>query len=125
VSGNLQSEIGTRLPPEAATRILVEHLRKYAKGLAAATPKWQIRGDLAAAGLHLSSRDFDALAQEAVLSCLPVGSCDRGFYYMDSREDFRAARAYLVCRFGPIKERIEAVERMERDRFCDPALFEP
>ena len=119
----LNPQSDRRIIAQAGIRILAEYLRKNAKGLAAARPKWRIRADLHAAGLRLTSREFDWTAHEAVLQGHPIGSSDKGFFSMDSREDFAVARAYLVCRFGPMKERILAVERMARDRFGEPMLF--
>ena len=113
-----------RIIAQAGIRILAEYLRKNAKGAAAARPKWRVRAELHAAGLRLTSREFDWTAHEAVLQGHPIGSSDKGFFFVETRDDFAAARAYLVCRFGPMKERILAIEKMAADRFGEPTLFE-
>ena len=105
-------------------RILAEYLRWHCRGRAAASPKRAIRADLVLeAGIRLSSRGFDFLAEECALLGIPVGSSSNGFFWMVDEEDFDLARSYLVCRFAPMKERIEAIERMKRNAFS-ARLFE-
>jgi hypothetical protein len=103
-----------RTNAHAFQRLAAEHIRRWCAGAAKARPKWRIRGELAALGLDLPMRDFERLVQEAVLEGVPIGSSRKGFFWCEMAEDFAVARAYLACRFGPMKARIEALERASR-----------
>lgn len=98
-------------------RIVAEWLRRHARGRAAARPKGQILRGLGALGLHVASREFDALMGEMVLAGLAVGSSGRGFFWMVAREDYALARHYVTTRFRPMRARADAIAAQERRRF--------
>lgn len=101
-------------------RIVAEWLRQNARGRAAARPKGQVLRGLGAIGLHVASREFDALMGEMVLAGLAVGSSGKGFFWMVAQVDFRLARHYITTRFRIMRRRAEALAAQERRRFPAP-----
>jgi len=116
------------LPPlwqsAVAHQIVAEYLRRWCGSAGRARPKHRIRGELAAAGLVLSTRDLERAIQAAVLAGFPIGSSREGFFWCQTPEDFDVALSYLVCRMKPQAARAQALGRAMRDRFPDEPLFD-
>jgi len=106
-----------------AHQIIAEYLRRWCGSAGRARPKHRIRGELAAAGLALSTRDLERAIQAAVLAGFPIGSSREGFFWCQWPEDFGVALSYLVCRMKPQRQRIDALGRAMRDRFPDEPLL--
>ena len=115
------------LPPlwqsAVAHQIVAEYLRRWCGSAGRARPKHRIRGELAAAGLVLSTRDLERAIQAAVLAGFPIGSSREGFFWCQTPEDFDVALSYLVCRMKPQTARAKALGRAMRDRFPDEPLL--
>jgi len=116
-------------PPKATAKmaILAEYLRTHCRGRDAARSETIVRGHLAAAGCRVSEREMRKLAGDAArLRAFPIGTTDAGFFWCIGPEDFAAARAYLVARFEPMRDRVEGIEAMCKKAFPPHTmLFDP
>jgi len=116
-------------PPKATAKmaILAEYLHRYCRGRDAARSEAVVRGHLKAAGCRLSEREMRKLAGDAArLRTFPIGTTDAGFFWCVEVEDFAAARAYLVARFEPMRDRVEGIEAMCQKAFPPHTmLFDP
>jgi len=120
-----EAHVTSALSTEA--KVLAAYLARHCVGRARARPQPRIREDLAAAGVSVSERDIFDLEAELVAARVPLGTCGRGVYLCDEadEQDFKVAYGYLVSRFGPIRDRAEALESMRAERFDEPEPPEP
>lgn len=74
--------------------------------------------------LGIDDRTFRAIITELqVKHGLPIGTCDKGYYIIDSLEDCILAKSHLIKRGRSLFNRVDALKRIE-ERFVNYSVGE-
>lgn len=107
-----------------------EFLEESCRGHEAAQTKEVIANEIA--GMLLARHDpkratprmVEIAVEALVIEELPVGSCTRGYYWLETRGDALLAESWVLPRFTPMRRKVENARRWAArlpERVAEPA----